>query len=516
MQSQIPFNRLDVKWFEDSQQKVIAAFKKQSQEARDSFSDFVLFRRYVCGMVTYPYMRLWLDELITGVDGNRLRGISGQDVCILAPRGSAKSTFLLQWIAWIIGRHASMGVSLKILYISYVIDVASGKSRQIKAIIESERYQEVFPKVRPSKSKWGESEWAIDFAFAGLSTIEEPYTLACSGLQGAINSKRADILLFDDLLKSPSEAKNKKIQDRMMENYNSIVRFTKHDGARAINLGTRMAKFDLYATTFVPENGWKVIKQSALITVDGIPQSYCEDRVSLMSLEEERRLDEESFLLQRQNDIPEITSQGIRPHLIKWGWIPEKLDRIIIGLDTADSKEENSNATAIVVLGIANNTIYVIDAFEGRVQGNLKKIDLIYDYWVRRAASCKYPAILAVDYHRFSQGLEGDLNAYISDIRDDETLDQAFANISVEAVKATGRGTKIDRIESHSYLFEMSRVIFNIAADCTSEIDGSNVIKKAVSEITDFNELSHNDVMDALECAIYVSRQYISSNLTYV
>lgn len=511
----LPFSRSDVRWFENSQRAMITAFKKQSQEAIDSASDFVLFRKYVCGMDTYPYMYTWLHELITGNDSRFLRGIAGDDTCILAPRGSAKSTFLLQWIAWIVGTHANLGISLKILYISYVIDVATSKSRQIKSIIESERYQEVFPIVRPSKSKWGESEWAIDFAYAGLSTIEEPYTLVCSGLQGAINSKRSHILLFDDLLKSPSEAKNKKIQDRMMENYNSIVRFTKHDGARAINLGTRMAKFDLYATTFVPANGWKVIKQSALLTDSSGEYSYCDDRVSLQTLIEERRLDEESFLLQRQNEIPEITSTGIRPHLIKWGWMPSQFERIVIGLDTADSKEENSNATAIVIVGIANDCLYVLDAYEGRIQGNLKKIDMIYDYWSKRKNDCKYPAILAADYHRYSQGLEGDLNAYMDDIRDDDSLDSSFASISIEKIKSTGRGEKIDRMLSHSYLFERFRIIFNTACMSTSEIDDSDTLKKVVSELTDYNALGHNDLMDALECAIFVGRQYISGDLSY-
>lgn len=425
------------------------------------------------------------------------------------------STFLLQWIAWIIGTHATQGISLKILYISYVIDVASSKSRQIKAIIESERYQEVFPIVRPSKSKWGESEWAIDFAFAGLSTIEEPYTLACSGLQGAINSKRSDILLFDDLLKSPSEAKNKKIQDRMMENYNSIIRFTRHEGARGINLGTRMAKFDLYATTFVPANGWKVIKQSALLKDGNGEYSYCDDRVTLETLIEERRLDYESFLLQRQNEIPETTSIGIQPHLIKWGWMPVEFERIVIGIDTADSTEENSNATAIIVLGIANDCLYVIDGFEGRRQGNTKKIDLIYDFWAKRKNDCKYPAILAADYHRFSKSLEGDFEDYIEDIREDESLDNDFATVTIEKVKATQRGEKIDRIESHSGIFEKGRIFFNLAATSTSEIDETKVLNKVVDEITNYNALAHNDLMDALEVAIYTARQYITGDLSY-
>jgi hypothetical protein len=488
------------------------AMKVRSPEAIAASQDFVLFREYVCGMKTYDYMIPWVHELITGNDSKFLRGIAGDDICILSPRGAAKSTFLLQWIAWIIGTHATLGISLKILYISYVIDIASGKSRQIKAIIESDRYQEVFPCVRPSKTKWGESEWAIDFSYAGLSTIEEPYTLACSGLAGAINSKRSHILLFDDLIKNPSEAKNKKIQDRMLENYNNIVRFTKHDGARSINLGTRMSKFDVYTTAFVAPR-WKVIKQSALITVNGVEQSYCDDRVSVETLIQERQDNEESFLLQRQNEIPEISSIGIQSHHIKHSWIPEQLERIVIAMDTADSSEDNSNATSLMVLGIANDSIYVIDGFEGRIRGNLKKIDLIYDYWLRYKSMCKYPAMFAVDWHGHSKSMEGDLNAYLEDLPEDPSLDQAFKNIVIEKVKSTARGEKIDRIESHSYLFEKGRVLFNKLSS-VSEIDNQEVITKVIKEITDYNALAHNDCMDALEVGIFVARQFLSDGLT--
>ena len=68
----LPFSRRDKKWFEDSQRTLITAFKKRSQEAIDSASDFVLFRRYVCGMETYPYMYVWIDELNTGKDSKFL------------------------------------------------------------------------------------------------------------------------------------------------------------------------------------------------------------------------------------------------------------------------------------------------------------------------------------------------------------------------------------------------------------------------------------------------------------
>lgn len=868
----------------EAQQELYKLLKRRSPNAIAASQDFLKFRQYVCGHETFEHMMTWHHELNTGQDNKYLRGIAGEDVCILAPRNSAKSSFLLQWVAYIIGTHAMQGISLKILYISYAVDAAIGKSRQIKAILQSEPYQEVFPLVRKSPSKWGEGEWSIDFNFAKLRTIDEAYTVVCAGLKGSINSRRCvtgdtiiltelgykqiseienciglkvltqndttfklewknitgfasrrtdeifelttskgnilrctpdhpiyiigkgyretrdlvegdtivrlsdaqghraqlsgmqygsrkkeqkqdlqtvlegcdgypvrdrmqalqksilinpssvwteksiiskllllyflqalrqqetsvlqamrhqdlgqamqrfrgkllrelpqviylakevsrgklrdlwqaicqdtlppsvlldgmcktksltsyegtmesssytwmgsrssvfsseapsfttrqlsmqgvqhhrrfgdpsyrsglqtqcldeldysvqelphqtscaypvwetdtissvkrvhnrqttvydievednhnffangikihncHVCVIDDPQKDIDEARNKSIQDRMESNYNNILKYTRYDGSRFITLGTRMAKHDAYARIFVPPY-YKIITQKALLEEkqpDGsiIERSFWEPAdddspgLRLGTLLKERQEDEESFLLQRQNELPETTVLGINTRWIKYSWMPKRFDRIVIGIDTAESMDENTNATAMVVVGISEDCLYVIDAFEGKVQGSLKKIDTIYDLWLKRKADCKHPAILAVDHHSHSLGLEGDLQSYIDDIHLDDSLDQDFANISIDKVKATGRGDKIDRLLSHSYYFEKGRVFFNLISP---DVDGVKLIPRIVTQITDYNPIDHNDLMDALEVAIYVARQYITGNISVV
>jgi hypothetical protein len=496
--------------------------KKRSSDAIAASKDFLLFRKYVCGHDTYEHMMVWHHELNTGQDNKYLRGIAGDDVCILSPRNSSKSTFLLQWVAYVIGTHVMQGISLKVLYISYAIDAAIGKSRQIKAIIESDRYQETFPLVRKSKSKWGESEWAIDFSMAGLRTIDEAYTLVCAGLKGSINSRRSHICCIDDPQKDIDEAKNKSIQDRMESNYNNILKYTRYDGSRFVTLGTRMAKHDAYSRIFVPPY-YKVITQKALIT-EQLPNGKTFERsfwepvnddspgIRIETLLKEKSQDYESFLLQRQNELPATTSQGISIDCIKYGWIPKKFDWLIIGADTADSTDVSDNATAFVVVGVSNDNIYVIDAWEGHISGNLKKIDKIYDLWEKRKSDCKNPAIIAVDQHRWSKGLSGDFESYVDDIEHDDSIDKAFATIVIERISSSGRGEKIDRLESHSYLFEKGRIYFNLISP--KDDGGSELIPKLVNQITDYNPLDHNDLMDALECAIYIARQHITGSIS--
>ena len=72
-------------------------------KARDNFQDF-------CGLMgkaPAKHMLEWHAELCTGVDSECLLGIGGPNTAILAPRGSAKSTVLGLFAAWMIGRHTA-------------------------------------------------------------------------------------------------------------------------------------------------------------------------------------------------------------------------------------------------------------------------------------------------------------------------------------------------------------------------------------------------------------------------
>lgn len=157
-------------------------------------SNFLVFRQLVCGHESPEHHQFWHQQLNTGVDSKCLKGIGGKHTLILSPRGAAKSTFLVEWTAWVIGVHSSPSVQIpiKILYTSYNIEVASLKSEQIQAIITSPAYRKVFPWVRPGR-KWGSRLWEIDKAHAGLPMVDEPYTISCAGIKGAVASKRAHL-----------------------------------------------------------------------------------------------------------------------------------------------------------------------------------------------------------------------------------------------------------------------------------------------------------------------------------
>lgn len=279
------------------------------------------------------------------------------------------------------------------------------------------------------------------------------------------------------------------------------MRFVKFDGSRTICLGTRMAKHDVYTRIFVPPQ-WRVITQAAIVKDKlGIERSFWEPEtveapgLSLTTLQQEREEDLESFLLQRQNQIPQEFFQGIRPHLIRYGWLPLEFERLVIGVDLASSS--TGDYTAFVSIGVSQNRLYITDAYQERVLGNIKKIDLLYDIYSKRAGECTNAPILAVDNNRYALDFRGDLADYLQELEGSTESEEKFKHLQIELIKSSGRGEKIDRLMGHSLLFERERIYLNkVSSD-----DGKSHTDKLIQQITDYNVMDSNDLMDALEMA---------------
>ena len=158
-------------------------------------TDFAYFCDVVGDKPPAAHHKEWHRYLCTGDNTECLIGIGGPNIDILSPRGSAKSTVLGLYTAWAIGVHALHKKPLKILYISYTVDVARPKSAAIKRIIEeSKLYREIFPMVKIAKGINSNEYWSIDWKFAGIkSTGEEEFTVCCAGLKGAVTSKRSHL-----------------------------------------------------------------------------------------------------------------------------------------------------------------------------------------------------------------------------------------------------------------------------------------------------------------------------------
>ena len=316
-------------------------------EARDDFKAFCT----TMGKPPAKHMGEWHQELCTGKDSECLIGIAGPNTSILAPRGSAKSTVLGLYAAWMIGRHAAAKKMLRILYIAYMVDISRAKSATIKGILTSPKYREIFPMVRLSKIKRSDEYWSIDYEFAGIDTAgEEAFTIACGGLKGAITSKRSQLVLIDDPIKSAISINNPDIRREMEQTWSNVIAPTMFQGARAICLGTRFHFDDIHATLFVPKNNWKQIVQKAVITdTDGRQRSYWPEFWSMKYLNERKLEDRVAFAYQYLNTAVQSTEVGISPELIITGEVPEEYDCLGVGIDLSAGLNEKNDWTVFTL-----------------------------------------------------------------------------------------------------------------------------------------------------------------------
>ena len=189
-------------------------------KARENFG-------YFCELMGKPparHMKEWHKVFLTGESNDHLNDIAGPNTCLLSPRGSAKSTVLGLLLGWLIGRHAIAKKLLRILYVSYNVDVARNKSAAIKNLICSKEYQEVFPCVKLSKIRTSDELWSIDWDFAGVDVRgEDAFTVACAGLKGTITSKRSSLIVVDDAIKSAAAIANPMIRREMEANWNNVI-----------------------------------------------------------------------------------------------------------------------------------------------------------------------------------------------------------------------------------------------------------------------------------------------------
>ena len=466
--------------------------KTSNVDVEKARKNFAYFCDVVGGKPPAKHHLEWHKFLCTGDDSECLKGIAGPNVDILAPRGSAKSTVLGLYTAWAIGIHALNKMPLKILYISYTVDVARPKSAAIKRIIEESKiYKEIFPMVKIAKGINSNEYWSIDWKFAGIkSTGEEEFSVCCAGLKGAVTSKRSHLCIIDDAIKSADDIKNKDIRQAMEDNWNAVIVPTMFEGARAICLGTRFRHDDIHNTTFLPAGGWKQIVQSA-ITVDeeGEETSYWPEMWSLEYLSERRRTAPVAFSFQYQNQIVQTSELSLSPDLIVKGTIATEFDTLGVGVDLSAGVREQNDYTVFVMGGRVKDKIHIIDCKRVRVMGNLEKLELLMEMmeeWgiIHKDGKNYFPTGSSIDVWSEAVAYQASLEA---DFKRICLQEQGLYNLIWHPVKGF-RGDKVARFRGIMGLFEQRKIIFNKFRKMTHLTD----------EIVNFGVSSHDDCVDAL------------------
>ena len=466
---------------------------KNLADLKRAREDFGYFCDYVADKPPAYHHQEWNRKFVTNEDSSCLIKIAGPNIDLLAPRGSAKSTVLGLLTAWAIGIHTQAGLPLQVLYLSYTVDIARSKSATIKRIIESKRYQEVFPKVRLLKNVTSNEYWSIDHKFAGIDTTgEEQFTLCAAGLKGSVTSKRSHLVMIDDAIKSAADISNPDIRKTMQENWNAVIAPTMFEGGRAICLGTRFRHDDIHSTTFNEQNNWTQIVLSAIQNnpKTGEEESYWPEMWSLEYLKEKKRQSPIAFSFQYMNQIVRQNELSLAPELIVKAEISTEFDTLGVGVDLSAGIREKNDYTVMVLGGRIEDRIHIIDYRRIRVMGNLEKLDalkeLLNDWSIIQVdqGGLYYPTHSTCDIWSEAVQYQASLEA---DFKRICLQNESLYNLIWHPVKGF-RGDKLARFRGIMGMFEDRKIIFNRYRNFTNMFE----------ELTNFGVSGHDDCVDAL------------------
>lgn len=436
-----------------------------------------------------PHHQVWIDALVTGEDSSMLKKVAGPNTAILAPRGSGKSTWYGMFVAWVLGHNPDC----QIIYCSYSESVALSRSRLIQRIISSDRYRQTFPEILPGK-RWSASDWEIDKRFTGITDLESDYSLLAVGAGGSITSKRSKLIIIDDPVRSSESIENPDIREKLVTNWEEVLRPTLIPGGRVIVVGTRFRADDLFATTFTRSKDWELIEQSAIIEnpLTELEESYWPERYPLEDLIKMRDDSPISFSFQFQNVIVRTKETSIDPKWIIRGEVETdvtKFDSLVIGADLSSGLRETNDWTVFTLGGRIGQKFYILDVVRGRWSGNAEKItkvlEMCFDWGIlEQDTQGKYKSTETICYYcventAYQSSMAGDWRHHVHN-------EYRIYNIIYRPAQT--KGDKMNRLKGITGLFESGCIVFN----------QFRPMSKTITELTHFGSAHHDDTVDSL------------------
>jgi hypothetical protein len=441
---------------------------------------------------------VWHHEFLTMTDTSQLLWVGGPNTAVLAPRGSAKSTILAMFVAWLIGAHAQHKKMLRTLYLGYSLDIARSRSHTIKTLIQSKKFRQIFPMVQLSKLRQSDELWSLDYDYAGIDPDgDDPYSLVAQGLSGSITSRRSQLIVLDDVIKSSESIQNPEVRRKLITNWTEVVQPTLLEGGRAIALGTRFTQADIFGTTFNEKNGWKVVTQRAIATDDhGMERSYWPSMYSLEYLQKLRAEDPISFSYQFQNTPVSQSEIDFPEDWLKLITLCESYDALCVGIDLSSALKERNDWTVMLLAGIIDDRLEMIDYRRMRAMGNLEKIDALCemladwgiiqhdedreDGWFPTDVGC----VCKVEAIAYQQSFKPDAVEVMHNKRN-------LANISFSP-QLSWRGDKLTRLRGTFGLFQMGKIGWNRWVNWAPFF----------SELKNYGSTDNDDCPDALVLAV--------------
>jgi len=305
---------------------------------KDSFS---FFSKEVLGYNDPQHIIDWQDFICDQIHIQEKTN-EKRKILLYAPRNHAKSTVVSYKLpCWLIGRKPE----IRIVTVSKVAGQAEAFLRQVSTTIKNhEKYNKYFPNLFPKyPEKWTNKEIIVERV-----TTEKDPTLSTTGTGGAILSKRADVIICDDLL-DKENTRTPEQRKKVLEWFNDILMpVLDPDHGILIFIGTVFHENDLISTlmkdpTFNVKKKYKAIIKEELSD----EQKLMWEEYTKLMLEDKR--DDALIYFSNNEQIMTANTEVLWPE--RWNYrrlVDERISSGIRSFNLMYQNEVMSDETAIV------------------------------------------------------------------------------------------------------------------------------------------------------------------------
>lgn len=269
----------------------------------------------------------------------------------LPPRHGKSEATSIRFPAWYLGRNPDK----RVIVASYASDLAQKFSRQVRALVQDERYQRIFPGIALSKDSRSVEAWDIAGRGGGYKAV---------GVGGALTGFGGNLIAIDDPLRNRADAESETIRQGIWDWYTSTA-YTRleKDGCLVVTQ-TRWHEEDL-AGRLLAEMGkggdqWHILHMPALSDDDTPLWPWKYDLAALRGIRATIGSRDWYSLYQGQ-PLPAGGS------MLKQSWFrivrPDQVPPLVeklVGVDLAISAKTTADYTVIQPLGVdAQGNIYL-------------------------------------------------------------------------------------------------------------------------------------------------------------
>ena len=329
-------------------------------EKRDVYQkNFLDFVKHVWpSFIEGKHHKIYAEKLQNVADGKSTRLIVN-----MPPRHTKSEFASYLFPTWMMGRKPTS----KIIQATHTSELAVGFGRKVKNLIDSEDFKDIFPEISLASDAKASGRWSTNKG-------GEYYAV---GVGGALAGRGADLLIIDDPV-SEQDALSPSALDNIYEWYTSGPRQRLQPGGSIIIVMTRWSIRDLTAKVLKKQaeggaDQWEVVEFPAIFPeTDNVlwPEYWKKEELEAVR---------SSIPVAKWNAQYLQNPTAEEGAIIKREWWniwenddPPQVSYIIQSYDTAYSKSERADFSAITTWGIFNpiegesEAIILLDAQRGR------------------------------------------------------------------------------------------------------------------------------------------------------